>query len=103
MKERPVRKYLMSWIGTQRRWMKMYRGKRYAVSCRQLGCEPTREASWREANAWWQQTKAGIDRAAPGHPLQPLLDELGRKESWARRHGLADEADRLKERRLRVE
>ena len=44
---------LMSWIASQRRWMKNYRGRRYAVSPHQLHTAATKEASRVAANAWW--------------------------------------------------
>ena len=56
----------MSWLGGTRRWMKMYRGKRYAISCRQLNVPLTKEDSWRAANAWWEAKQAELDAAA--HP-----------------------------------
>lgn len=93
----------MSWVGKQSRWMKMYRRRRYAVSCRQLNCEPTKEASWRLANDWWRRKQAEIDRAAPQHPFQPLIEELKQKEAWARQHGLADEAEKLHTRLTEIE
>ena len=45
-------------------------GRRYYVSCRQLGVKPeTKEASLRAANQWWRDTQASIDLAyAAAHP-----------------------------------
>jgi integrase len=59
-----ARQYQMSWIPSQKRWMKMYRRKRYTVSCRQLQVAATKEASWRLANEWWQAKQAELDAAA---------------------------------------
>lgn len=42
----------------------MYRGKRYVVSCRQLGIgieDQTKEGSYRSANAWWAAKLAEIE------------------------------------------
>lgn len=80
----------------------MYRGKRYAVSCRQLGTAPTKEESWRQANEWWLQKRAEIDRAAPKYLLHPLLEELKQKEAWASQHGLVEEAEQLRARHAEV-
>jgi hypothetical protein len=56
-----ARRYLMSWNARHRRWMKEYKGKKYAVSCRQLGVPETKEASYQAANGWWERKKAEID------------------------------------------
>lgn len=69
----------MNWIPSQRRWSRMYKGQRYYVSARQLGCAAeTKEASVQAANTWWKQTRAAIDAAelsvhAP-RALMPLED-----------------------------
>src|SRR5436189_74056 len=36
----------MTWVAGSRRWRKLYKGKWYSVSCRQLGCEETKKESW---------------------------------------------------------
>ena len=67
---------LMTWIAAQRRWTKSYRGKRYYVSCRQLGTAETKEDSIQAANQWWRDKQAEIDyavRAAMRKPA-PLED-----------------------------
>lgn len=55
-------------------------GRRYYVSCRQLGVKPeTKEASLRAANQWWRDTQASIDLAysAAHPPYQPTpLEDL---------------------------
>ena len=64
-----ARKYLMSWIPVRRGWMKMYKGKRYVVSCRQLNVPETKEGSYQKANDWWSAKRAEIDLAdAPPRP-----------------------------------
>jgi integrase len=67
-----ARIYSMAWIPARRGWMKEYRGKKYAVSCRQLNAPETKEGSYQAANAWWAGKKAEIDRQnappAPGTP-----------------------------------
>jgi len=52
-----AKKYRMTWVESARRWRKRWRGKWYAVSCRQLGTAETKEASWRAANAWWDKVE----------------------------------------------
>ncbi len=52
--------------------MKWHRGKNYSVSCRQLGVEPTKEASYQAANAWWEDKEAEIE--AEPRPSAPPLD-----------------------------
>ena len=59
-----ARKLAMTWIPAQRRWIKKHRGKMYAVSCRQLGCAETKDAS-AAANAWWESRFREIEAAPP--------------------------------------
>jgi integrase len=66
---------LMYWVPSQHRWLKEYRGKTYSVSCKQLGCEPTKESSRKAANDWWEKKQAEIDAAlgqAKKHPAHVL-------------------------------
>jgi integrase len=64
--------------------MKEYKGRKYAVSCRQLGTPETKEASYRQANAWWQRTKAQVDGYTPVVPRAGSPEVLGRLvEAWA--------------------
>jgi integrase len=53
----------MTWIPSQRRWTKMYRGTRYYVSSRDLGTGPTQAQSMVAANEWWEKKRAEIDGA----------------------------------------
>ena len=57
---------LMTWVPTQRRWTKMYRGRRFYVSARQLGAAETKEDSLHAANQWWRDKQAELDYAAAG-------------------------------------
>jgi hypothetical protein len=62
---------LMTWNKTQRRWFKMYRGKMFAVSPKQLNRSPSKEQSRVSANAWWERKQAEIDEQfgkAKQHP-----------------------------------
>jgi hypothetical protein len=92
----------MTWVASQTRWLKEYHGKSYSVSCRQLSrrlgspIPPTKEGSWREANAWWDVRQAEIDAAAriAGMDVdadgvlfdgrQEALDAIREKINWAR-------------------
>ena len=55
------RKYLMSWEAhPQYRWIKMYKGKRYRVSCDELKRPRTKEESYLAANDWWERQLAKL-------------------------------------------
>jgi integrase len=54
----------MTWVPASRRWRKKYKDRWYAVSCRQLGTDETKEASWRAANEWWERQQ-GVANSAP--------------------------------------
>jgi integrase len=54
---------LMTWISGQKRWTKMYRGQRFYISARQLGCPETKEGSLLAANEWWRNKQAELDLA----------------------------------------
>jgi hypothetical protein len=76
----------MSWIAKTATWMKEYKKKKYAVSCRQLGAPATKEGSYQLANQWWERRKAQIDGyATPPTPPQPGTPEAIHKvlEAWA--------------------
>src|SRR5262245_34019757 len=60
-----ARKPLMTWVASQRRWIKKHRGKMYAVSCTQLGCGESRVGSAAAANAWWDARLNEIEAAPP--------------------------------------
>ncbi len=51
----------MNWVASRGQWRRFYRGQTYYVSPRQLGCEPTQQASVVAANEWWKKKKAEID------------------------------------------
>jgi integrase len=59
------RKEIMTWRALAKRWVKKHRGKQYAISCRQLGCEPTKEASRDAANEWWEKKLIQIAMQQP--------------------------------------
>ena len=77
--------YLMTWVPARKGWMKWFKGRNHPVSCRQLGTEPNKEASWQAANDWWQEKEAELlEVKAPAPlPMDPasqsmkdLLDRL---------------------------
>jgi integrase len=66
----------------------MYRGRRYVVSCRQLGAtHETKEDSYQLANAWWMAKKVEIDAQ---HPNAGRIREQHRRIEWAERHNRED-------------
>jgi hypothetical protein len=81
-----ARVYHMTWIPSRRGWMKEYKGRKYAVSCRQLGAPETKEGSYQQANAWWANRKAEIDgyTLAPAPPMPGTPEAIHRiLEAWA--------------------
>jgi integrase len=60
-----ARKVLMTWVAAGRRWIKKYKGKMYAVSCKQLGCPDSKEDSTLAANAWWEAKQTEVDQTPP--------------------------------------
>ena len=86
--------YQMTWIPDSRRWTKFHRGKRYFVSCRQLGVPETKEASWRAANEWWERTK-GIaslppedDRVERATRISHLVRDFSKLDDDSRREAV---------------
>lgn len=91
----------MYWDKKNRRWMVQYRGKNYAVSCRQLGCEKTKEASQSAAREWWGEKRAQVDLEAGGnHPhaesYDKILRTIGEMTQWAEDHCESETASRLR-------
>jgi integrase len=60
-----ARKLLMTWVPSERRWTKHYKGRNWSASCKQLKTAATKEASWEAANAWWQAKQKEIDTSPP--------------------------------------
>lgn len=90
-------KYLGSWEPRTRRWTKMHRGTRLAVSCRQLArwsgraIAETKEQSYQVANEWIRAKIAELD-ATPS-PYEDELAEIRRRRDWCRARGRYDEAE----------
>lgn len=66
----------MTYIKSRKGWMKEYKGTKYAVSCRQLQCEATKEASWEKANLWWERKQQELDARTNPVPSDTLLDRI---------------------------
>lgn len=66
----------MTWVKARARWMKEYRGKKYAVSCAQLKCPASKDASWLAANNWWTRKQQEIDAAEKPAPIGTVLDQI---------------------------
>lgn len=93
--------YLMSWEPTRRRWWKMYLGKRYVVSCRQLDAvRETKEESYQLANLWWKSKKLEIDSQ---HPNAARILEQRRRIEWAQRHHREDLIQKLRDLIVKLE
>ncbi len=93
----------MTWVSAQRRWQKWYKGKNYAVSCRQLGAPGTKEGSVVAANRWWDAKQKELDASQGEHDSERnavLAVSFSRALVW--RHQLAEDAQREvdKQRRL---
>src|SRR5262245_46255682 len=96
-----ARLYRMTWVANGRRWMKEYKGRKYAISCRQLGVPENKAESYLAANAWWEAKKREIDGQSPA-PLLPavLLDAMerisvGSEEAFATLAGKEEALRRL--------
>jgi integrase len=71
----------MTWVPANRLWRKVYKGKVYAVSCRQLRQqgydvrEDTKTGSYTAANLWWSRKEDEIEaerKAAAPRPLSQI-------------------------------
>ena len=72
----------MGWNTNQRRLFKRYKGKLHFVSPKQLGTEPTTDASRTAANEWWDKKRAEIDRRVKQHPAHILSHYQQSIENW---------------------
>lgn len=102
-----ARTALMSWEGhPYYRWVKMYRGQRYRVSCDDLGLpetQRTKEGSYQAANHWWRQKKQTIDGADQSdRPHAAAIADLQKKEAIAAALGFEDEREQLRREIARI-
>jgi integrase len=76
-----MRVYRMTWEGAKSRWRKMFKGTTYTISCKELGCPPTKAESYSAANAWWAQKHAQLQGYRPA--LDTILDIHRYWQEWA--------------------
>ena len=89
-----ARKFAMTWVPGQRRWLKKFKGKHYSVSCKQLKCPDSKEASAAAANAWREAKKKEIENAPPTE--EDLRVNAFRVYSMVQDWAMLDEASREK-------
>lgn len=85
----------MTWEPAKRRWRKLYKGKLYTVSCRQLNSSETKAESYQAANLWWERKRAEIDGGPPPRPHADILSHLELRRDVSRALGALPEADAL--------
>ena len=83
-------KFDLTWDGKNTRWRVQHEGKRFVVSCRQLGMPPTKEGSYQAANRWWSAKLMELQGQPkePAHPHHDIIDHLDRRIAWARTNHL---------------
>lgn len=82
---------LMTWIAVQRRWTKMYAGRRYYISARKLGCPETKDGSIHAANQWWRDKQAELDYAIKAAAAARLRVPQPMDDLFAAHHGVKQE------------
>lgn len=70
------RSYKMSFEPARGRWSKLYKGTRYRVSCEELGCPISLEASYQSANKWWENKLAELTAPNPALKTLASLDDV---------------------------
>ena len=74
---------LMTWVASQSRWTKMFKGVRYYISPKELGTPPTQADSLQAANEWWREQTGRDRRVQP----PPRSRQPGRRgvllQAWA--------------------
>lgn len=81
------KKFLMNWQPDKNRWRKMFKGKWYFVTPRELNCHQTKEASWKKANQWWQNKLSSLSAPSLDPASTVLLQALESRGSV--REGIA--------------
>ena len=79
------------------RWVRMYKGNRYRVSCDELGLPPDQWnelGSYQLFNQWWAAKQQEIDGKLPAMPeeAKAVLGKLKRKLAYCQKEGLGNEA-----------
>jgi integrase len=88
----------MTWVPGRRLWRKVFGGKPYTVSCKQLRelgydlLADTKEGSYPAANAWWAKKELELRAEKSPRPLTPLEETalacLLPQEVWEKRDEL---------------
>ena len=97
---------LMTWEKPKLRWRKMYKGKVYTVSCKELGVPENKEASYQAANAWWADKLIELQRTGGPSPVARkhiTVEMIKKRLRWAEQNGRQDIAADYKERLTRAE
>ena len=82
----------------------MWRGKVITVTCRELGCQASKEQSYRAANAWWVAKLAELEAASvPPHPFPDAIANLKLRLDWAVSEADPTEVSRISARLAEVE
>lgn len=92
---------LMTWEPAKSRWRKMHRGTLFTIACSTLGCPPTKEGSYRQANAWWGRRKAELE-SPPRFPNHDVVNDLIKDRDRALEEGALPEALELHARIVRA-
>src|SRR4051812_19510791 len=73
-----ARKLHMSWEGAPNyRWVKMYKGTRYRVTCEELGAMVfTKEASAALANTWWEKKQSQLSGPSPVARILEAVEQV---------------------------
>jgi integrase len=89
-------KYKMNWESAVRRWTKTIRGRKYAVTCKQLSewcgrrLSETKESTYQVANQWFE---AKVLEAESGGIVTPEMIEAKRRLDWCLKHDQPEEAE----------
>jgi len=94
----------MSWEDEKQRWVKMYKGVRYRVTCEDLRAPlNTKDASYKLANEWWKRKEAELNRPDPTterllrYELADLQDLMDKSKAAQRMFTLKTEDPSLRE------
>jgi hypothetical protein len=99
----------MTWVPSRRLWRKVYRGKTYTISCRQLRelgydgpdgsmTTDTKEGSYLAANLWWDRKEAELEAERKAAERPPsALEQLALSYAALTRPDLPTTIDELRE------
>jgi len=83
------------WNEKEKRWRKMFRGRRYSITASELGFT-NRKDSTPAARKWWEQVKAGLIQPDGVNPNQAVIDDLNQRIQTSKQLGFHDEIEGLK-------